>query len=170
MLFYSGINCSLWNIFVGGAHIGWKSYPFLFPFLWVLRKLLMQWAYLHKHLPQNIVQASMKQCICELQMFCLFSESNSLYTTKTIFILWGLPICASKQVSGFAGLHVCLGPCASSWHLLELFDSGVQGFLCAEEWPGGAEPSPGFSYCSLLIAIAWPCSSTLLWSDKLQLL
>lgn len=170
MLFYSSISCSFWNTFDGGDHIKWKCHPFLFPFLWVLRKFLLQWAYLREYLPQTSVQDSVKHYICELQAFCLFSESNTLYTTQTIFISWGLPISASKEVSSFAGLHVCLAPGASSWHLLELFDSGVKGFLCAEEWPGGGEAPPGFSYCSLLITIAWLWSSTLLWADKLQLL
>ena len=113
----------------------------------------------------------MKQYICEpIQAFCLFSESNSFYTTQTIFTSWGLPIRVSKLVSSFAGPHVCLASCASSWHLLELIDSGVQGFLCVEKWPGGGEPPPGFSYRLLLITIAWLWSIKLLSSDKLQLL
>lgn len=115
--------------------------------------------------------AAKKQYICEpIQAFCLFSESNSFYTTQPIFISWILAICVSKLVSSFAGLHVCLAPRASSWHLLELIDLGAEGFLCVEKRPGGGEPPPGFSYCLLLITIVWLWSSTLLCSDKLQLL
>lgn len=85
MLFYSSMNCSFWNTFVGGDHIGWKFHPFLFSFLWVLRKFLMQLAYLHEYLPQTTVQASIKQYIFELQEFCLFGESNSILHKQFLF-------------------------------------------------------------------------------------
>lgn len=171
MLFCSNIKGSLWNIFVGADHLGQKCHSLLLLFLRVLRKVLMQWTYLHEYWLQASVYAAKTQYICEpVQAFCLFSEPISFCTTQPIFISWVLPICVSKLVSSFAGLYVCRAPCASSWHLLELIDSGAEGFLCVEKRPGGGEPPPGFSYCLLLITIVWPGSSTLLCSDKLQLL
>jgi len=171
VLFYSNINGSFWDIFAEADHLGQKWHPFLFLFLWVFRKVLMQGTYLHEYWCQTSIYAAKKQYICEpIQTFCLFSELKSFYTTRTIFISWVLPVCVSKLVSSFAGLHVCLAPCASSWHLLELIDSGVEGFLCIEKQPGGGEPPPGFSCRLLLITIVWPWSSMLLCSDKLQLL
>lgn len=98
MLFYSSVNCSFWNIFVGGDHTGQKCHPFLFPFLWVLRKFLMQLAYLPEYSPQTIVQASIKQYICELYLWIYecFVYSVSPYYKNNFYFMGFTHLCQQE--------------------------------------------------------------------------
>lgn len=85
MLFYSSVNCSFRNIFVGGDHTGQKCHPFLFPFLWVLRKFLMQWAYMPEYSPQTI-GTSFYKTVYLWTMSVL--SIQWVHITRTIFISW----------------------------------------------------------------------------------
>lgn len=99
VLFYSNINGSFWNIFVGADHLGQKCHPLLFLFLRVLRKVLIQWTYLHEYWLQTSMYAAKPSIFVNQYRPFVYSVSQTLFILHKQFLFHGFYLFVSASWS-----------------------------------------------------------------------